>query len=303
MQEFFRALALGPQAAAWFALQLLLMLLGAFVAAPSGARRAASLPFILACLLLPLFAPLPPLPKALLAVLGLLGLFKMLQLDFEPRWRAQHRAWHALMPFDVSTASRVPTAFDAPLFGLVVLHALLLAAIVALLLQLPPALPGRFAWRLLLGTGLVYTAMETATEGLRWLHRLAGQAVPPIQEIPIAARSVGEFWSRRWNRPVSAWLGEYAFAPLARRRRPVLALVLAFAVSAALHAWMFYAGLGLRAALAGGLFFLLQAPVVMLESRWRITRWPTALARAWTLGWLLLSSPLFVAPVLSALGL
>lgn len=304
MQEFLRAIALGPQAAAWFALQLLLMLLGALVAGPSPLRRAASLLPMLGVLLLPILAPLPSLPRALLACMGLLSMLKLLQLDYEPRWQAHHRVWHGLAPFDVSSARPAPPAFDGRLFALVLLHAALVLALVAALLHLPDReAPTQSVLRLLLGTALVYTIMETATEGLRFLHRLAGQLVPPIQELPILSRSVGEFWSRRWNRPVSAWLGEYAFVPLARRRRPGLALLMAFAISAALHAWMFYAGLGLRAAGAVALFFLMQAPVVMLESKLRVTHWPTPLARAWTLGWLLLSSPLFVAPVLDGLGL
>ena len=43
---------------------------------------------------------------------------------------------------------------------------------------------------------------------------------------------------------------------LRRRRKPVLALVLVFVVSAAMHAWVFYAGGGVPAALSVALFFL-----------------------------------------------
>jgi hypothetical protein len=304
MQELLRALALGPQTLAWFGLQLLLMILGALVAGGTPLRRAASLPLMLGCLLLPIVAPLAPVPRALLAVLGLLGLLKMSQLDYEPRWAAQHPVWHGLSPFDVSTARRAPPAFDVPVFGMVLLHAALLALVVAGLLHLPRhGSPLREPLRLLFGASLVYGAMETATEGLRFGHRLFGWDVPPIQRAPVLSRSVGEFWSKRWNRPVSAWLNEYAFLPLARRRRPLLGLLAAFVASAALHAWMYYAGLGLWAALSAGAYFLLQAPVVMLETKLRVSRWPGVLARAWTLAWLLGTSPLFVAPLLRGLGL
>jgi hypothetical protein len=304
MADFTQALGLGPQAAAWFALQLLLMMAGALLAGPAPARRYASLPLMLGCLLLPCVAPLPALARALLACMGLLGMLKMLQLCFEPRWAAHNAVWHGLSPFDVSTARHVPPAFDAAVFGGIAVHAALLALVVYGLLHLPPGPPLlREAWRLLLGVGLVYAAMETATEGLRFVHRLAGVAVPPIQKAPVLARSVGEFWSQRWNRPVSAWLHEYAFLPLAKRRRPLLALLAAFAFSAALHAWMYYAALGLRAALSVTVFFLVQAPVVMLEAKLRVARWPRAAAHAWTLAWLLLTSPLFVAPLLRGLAL
>jgi len=304
MKEIALALGLGPQAVAWFGLQLLLMMLAALVARPTPARRFASVPLMLACILLPCVAPLSPFLRMILACMGLLAALKTLQLDYEPRWARHHPLWHGLSPFDVSTARRATPAFDARLFALVLAHAAVLALAVAGLLHLPaPAAPIEQAPRLLLGALLVYCAMETATESLRFVHALFGLDVPPVQRVPAAARSVGEFWSERWNRPVSAWLGEYAFAPLVRKRRRVLALVTAFAISAAIHAWMFYAGLGWRAAVSGGAFFLLQAPIVMLEARLHVRRWPAPLAHAWTLAWLLGTSPLFVQPILQALGL
>jgi hypothetical protein len=304
MKEFALALGLGPQAVAWFGLQLLLMMLAALVARPSPARRFASVPLMLACMLLPCVAPLSAFLRMVLACMGLLAVLKTLQLAYEPRWARHHPVWHGLSPFDVSTARRAPPKFDARLFALVLGHAVLLALAVAALILLPvPASPIGASIRLLLGALLVYCAMETATESLRFAHALFGFDVPPVQRLPAAARSVGEFWSERWNRPVSAWLAEYAFAPLVRKRRPVLALVTAFAISASIHAWMFYAGLGWRAAVSACAFFLLQAPVVMLESKLRVSRWPAPLAHAWTLGWLLATSPLFVQPILQALGL
>jgi len=304
MLEFLRSLGPVAQIAAWFGMLLLVMLLGALAAGPTPARRIASLPFILAGLLLPLLAPSPPLLRVLLSMLGLLGTLKMLQLDFEPRWQEHHPAWHGLVPFDVSTARRVPPAFDLRGAALALGYSLLALVCAFALLRLP-ATGGweRSASRILLGAGMLYAAMEGATLGLLFVHRLAGIAVPPIQAMPIAARSVGEFWGKRWNRPVSAWLGEYVFGPLRRRRRPALALMLAFTASAAMHAWVFYAGGGLRAALAVALFFLLQAPWLMLESRLRVTRWPAWAGHAWTLGWLLATAQLFVAPVLEGVGL
>jgi hypothetical protein len=304
MLEFLRSLGPVAQIAAWFGALLLTMLLGALVAGPSPVRRLASLPFILAGLLLPLLGPSPPLLRVLLSMLGLLGTLKMLQLDFEPRWQRHHAAWHGMVPFDVSTARRVPPAFDLRLAAHCLVSSLLAFAFAFALLRLPANGEWlRSASRMLLGAAMVYTAMEGATLGLLFAHRLAGIAVPPIQAMPIAARSVGEFWGKRWNRPVSDWLGEYVFAPLRRRRRPLLGLVLVFAASAAMHAWVFYAGGGVRAAAGVALFFLLQAPWLMLESRLRVTRWPALAGHAWTLGWLLLTAPLFVAPVLEGIGL
>jgi hypothetical protein len=304
MLELLRSLGPAAQLAAWFSMLLLVMLLGAYTAGPTPLRRLASIPFLLACLLLPLVAPSPPLLRVLLSMLGLLGTLKMLQLDYEPRWQAHHPAWHGLVPFDVSTARRVPPAFDLRLFVEVLCFLALAASLVYALLCLPRNEGfGREAMRLGLGAAMLYCAMEAATLALLFVHRLAGIAVPPIQKLPLAARSVGEFWGQRWNRPVSAWLGQYVFAPLRRRRRPLLAVLLTFAASAAMHAWVFYAGGGMRAALGVAAFFLLQAPWLVLESRLHVSRWPAWAGHAWTLGWLLLTSPLFVAPVLQGVGL
>jgi hypothetical protein len=304
MLELFRSFGPVAQVAAWFGWMLALMILGALVAGPTRARKLASVPFIVAGLFSPLVAPSPPLLQVLLSLLGLLGALKMLQLDFQPRYLAHHPAWHGLVPFDVGTARRVPAAIDWRRIARVLGYALLVLAFVTGLLRLPAdGNVGREALRLLLGAGMLYCAMESATQGLLVLHRLAGIEVPPIQVAPIAARTVAEFWGKRWNRPVSAWLGEYVFAPLRRRRKPVLALVLVFVVSAAMHAWVFYAGGGIPAALSVALFFLLQAPWMMLESKLRVARWPAPVAHAWTIGWLLLTSPLFVAPVLEGVGL
>jgi len=156
MQEFLGAIALGPQAAAWYALQFLLMILAALVAGRSPWRRAASLPLVLALLLLPCVAPLPPLHRALLACLGMLGTLKAMQLGFEARWQSQHAVWHGLAPFDVSTARRAAPAFDLRLFAFVCLHAALLAACVFALLRLPATPdPAWLALRLLLGAGML----------------------------------------------------------------------------------------------------------------------------------------------------
>jgi hypothetical protein len=304
MLEFLRSLGPVAQIAAWFGTLLLTMLLGALAAGPTRSRRLASVPFIVCGLLLPLLGPSPPLLRVLLSMLGLLGALKMLQLDFEPRWQRHHAAWHGLVPFDVSTARRVTPAFDLRLAAAMLAFSALAFACAFALLRLPSNGEAvRYASRMLLGAAMVYAAMEGATLGLLLAHRIAGIAVPPIQALPIAARSVGEFWGKRWNRPVSAWLGEYVFAPLRRRRRPLLGLVLVFAASAAMHAWVFYAGGGVRAAAGVALFFLLQAPWLWLESKLHVARWPALAGHAWTLGWLLLTAPLFVAPVLAGIGL
>ena len=49
-------------------------------------------------------------------------------------------------------------------------------------------------------------------------------------------------------------------------------------------------------------FFMAQGIAVLLETRWGIRRWPKGLARAWTLLFLLATSPLFLDPFLGLIG-
>ena len=270
-----------------------------------GSRKIAAAIALLFALLFPYFAPASPVLRAVLACMGLLAMVKVLQIATKPaRWAAQPRIWHALAPFDIDRTARVSPALDWRLLIVLVAYALLAFAAGFELAHPLPLTTGYWFWfRILLGCALVYCGMEVITGAIRFLHRLAGVDVPPIQRMPILSQSIAEFWSKRWNRSVSGWLSEFVFLPLVRRRRPVLALIAAFAASAALHAWMFFVAAGGQAALMASTFFLLQAALVLVESRLHIARWPSPVRRLWTLGLLFASSPLFVLPVLQALRL
>jgi hypothetical protein len=52
---------------------------------------------------------------------------------------------------------------------------------------------------------------------------------------PLAARTPGEFWGRRWNTWVNYLLYRYVFMPSGGRRHPVRGTLAAFAVSGAFH--------------------------------------------------------------------
>ena len=120
----------------------------------------------------------------------------------------------------------------------------------------------------------------------------------PIQETPIAARSLRDFLGKRWNRPVSAWLHRFVFLPLARQRRPDLGLFCAYLVSGAIHAWFTLVALGAFAACEMAVFFGLQGVFILAEDRLQVHAWPVPLARAWTLTILLATSPLIICPYL-----
>ena len=286
-------------------LELGFMLAAALLMGAGAYRKIAAALALVLALAFPYCVPAPPALRALLACMGLLAMVKALQIATKPaRWASQPRIWHALVPFDIDRTARVAPGLDWPLLIVLAAYALLaFAAGFELAHPLPLTAANWFWFRILMGCALVYCGMEVITGGIRFLHRLAGVDVSPIQRMPILSLSIAEFWSKRWNRSVSGWLNEFVFLPLVRRRRPVLAMIAAFAASAALHAWMFFVAAGGQAALMVATFFLLQAALVLVESRLHIARWPSAVRRVWTLGLLFASSPLFVLPVLQALRL
>lgn len=287
---------------AWFATQFLLVLAAVHAMARPMWRRLLSVACLASALFLPFLMPAAPLPRALLATLSLLALVKVLRIARDPgHWPASLRTWHALAPFDVDRTTRVAPALDRRLLAWAALHAAIaIAALVALHL-LPRALP---LWmqglRLLLGVAMVYAGMEAITESLRLGHRLAGIDVPALQDRPLASLSIREFWNTRWNRPVSGWLDDYVFKPIAARRGATVGLLAAFAASGVLHAWVFLAAAGWIAAISAGMFFAFQAIFILVESFVGIRQASTGRRRLWTLGLLGMSSPLFVDPVLRA---
>ncbi len=268
-------------------------------------RRNGAVFLLIAALLFPLYVPLGALPRAVLASLGLLAVVKVLQLARQPEgWSWRRRLWHSLVPFDLHRTSPGPRQFDRPLLLSIALHgAVALLALLGLWL-LPRALPIHLVLaRMVLGAALVYAAMESITETVRFVHGLGGVRVPQIQVMPIFARSLREFWSERWNKPVSDWLNEFIFLPVSRRSNAGIGLLAAFAVSGASHAWVFFIAVGWIPAAMGFAFFIFQGLFVMVESAIRLRRMPVRWRRAWTLGMLAISSPLFVEPVLLVLGL
>lgn len=124
------------------------------------------------------------------------------------------------------------------------------------------------------------------------LGLMLGRRLETIQDRPFCARSLSEFWGRRWNRWVGAWLRQTCFRPL--RDRPRLGIVAAFGASAALHEllaavpmWLVY-----RRSLFGLMtgYFLLQAAGLLLERRW-VRRHPVV-GRIWTWIWVIAPVPL-----------
>lgn len=288
-------------------LQIILAEAAAIVAGRSVARRIACAALLIAGLpvALLLCPSCHPPQRATLSFLGLLAIMNSttIALSNPVSWPLSRRAWQALMMFDVRHSRPAKAAWDGAQFTIMICFLALSAAMIGALAAVQRLHgPGWTAARLACGVVFVYSALETASSLFRFAHQLLGIEVPFIQKTPVLSRTVGEFWSERWNPRVSQWLVEIGFRSFARRGHAVVGVLGAFLVSAAIHGWLFGVALGWWAAISAMSFFVLQVPVLWAERRLAVRRWPEAGARAWTLTVLLCSSPLFVAPLLVGIG-
>jgi hypothetical protein len=173
-----------------------------------------------------------------------------------------------------------------------------------LALFVAPTLPGLagFLLRCAAGAAFAYAGVEAALGLFLFVYRSGGLQPPSLHRQPILSTSIGEFWGRRWNRIVGSWLFGTFYRPLAVRGHSLLGVVAAFVARALLHLYYTWAAIGLEPALRMALFFVAQLPLLLLEMRLRQSRWPGIVRRVWTIGWLTLTSPLFVEPMLDILA-
>jgi hypothetical protein len=111
----------------------------------------------------------------------------------------------------------------------------------------------------------------------------SGQLLPPLHCRLWLTRGLADFWGRRWNLWFSDW---FRYAILTRlRRRPVLALILIFAVSGVMHEWVINVPLYhlTGTTLFGSMmvYFLLQAAGILVERRFWKSREVLRVAFAW----------------------
>ena len=131
--------------------------------------------------------------------------------------------------------------------------------------------------------------------------RARGFAVAPPFDAPLLSTSLGEFWSRRWNRAFSDMTALVVYRPVSRWLGTTPGLVAAFVFSGVLHELAI--SVPARGGYGGPLaYFVLHAVLVaverVLQSRGRFN-WPAAWSRAWTALWLVLPVPiLFHRPFL-----
>jgi hypothetical protein len=143
--------------------------------------------------------------------------------------------------------------------------------------------------------GLCFLRLIALLDFYALVFRAMGFAVEKLWDCPVAARSLGDFWGRRWNRIVPGCLREVIFLPVARRAGAKVALLAVFLYSGLYHELLsFIANSGYGRPF---LYFMVQCLGVAIENTRRMRRmlggriW---LARAWTFAVVVLPVGLFL---------
>jgi hypothetical protein len=267
-------------------------------------QRVSAALFLVSAFILEWFAPVDTFWRAILALYGMFALMATVTVaaSATPQWSVRYRLLHLLTLGYPLRAGRIRPVLSLRIIGRLIVEGLVGVAAFLFLRHIAAArhppdgviAPGR----LVAGIILLYAWAEFVNDLIHFCFLAAGAAMRPIQDTPIAARSLRDFWGKRWNRPVSAWLHRFVSLPLARQHRPDLGLLCAFLVSAAIHAWLTWVALGAFAAFGMAVFFGLQGVFILAEDRLYVRAWPVPLARAWTLAILLATSPLIIGPYL-----
>jgi hypothetical protein len=244
--------------------------------------------------------------RALAALVGGFGLLRVIDLvRFREPWSASRRVLHVLSFVDSRTLRRASPHADFLALGRAILWTGLAAAGYYVAYSAHAADSARSA-RLFMrwGGGLVfaYAVIESGYVITGAAYRALGFVAPRLHVLPLASLSIGELWGVRWARPVSAWLRETCFRPLARRGHPLLGLALGFVASGVGHAYPVVVAMDVQMAAMMFAFFVAQGIFVMIETRVGASRWPRVARRAWTVTIMIATSPLFVEPALRVLG-
>jgi len=257
-------------------------------------------------LVVPLAISDAPVLRAGIALYLLWSWFKVIDLARErvPR-SASFRAIQALVIHDLRRDGFVRTGARPELRLGILTSALGAAAIALLALHLAlfeaPRVeqPGRFVLRHVAGLAFAYFGVDAMLRFFQFVYRSLGLKPPVFHDHPILSASLAEFWGRRWNRVVGGWLFSTFYRPLAARGSRALGMLAAFVASALLHLYFTWSAVGLRWGLWMAAFFILQVPLLLLEERWQQHKWPAPLRHLWTFGWIAVTSPLFIEPLLA----
>lgn len=214
-------------------------------------------------------------------------------------------AWPGMQPRPFAESQRIPQRVSqrASLPGA---RDLLVLGVRRLLLGAALVLLARLVW---LATGSRVAATLPLLSGLSlMLHfgifnliagawRYAGVGCYALFRAPLRARSLTEFWGRRWNLAFSELTALAVYRPLTARVGTRPALLASFVFSGLLHEMAISlpvrAGFGLPLlyfALHGGLMLVEQT---LARRGYGLRGWP---GRVWTLAWLVLPLPILFHP-------
>ncbi|HEY1956120.1 MAG TPA: MBOAT family protein [Polyangiaceae bacterium] len=252
--------------------------------------------------------------RTVLAFATTAAFFRLVEILRHPESPLGARVLATAFPV-VGVRSFAPHAAEARLDDFIVggLFASFAIALFLVAGTFPPAAPYSglpSAMRTLVGGTSAYFMVDAGARLTRATFAALGFDPGRLHDAPILARSVTEFWGRRWNRTIHVWLDENAFRPAmraARRRTRNRSLSLAAGVLAAFGASAILHGVPMLVvypsyAAPMTAFFLLHGLIVVFEARLGVARWPALAAHAWTLGIFALTAPLFVEPLLRAMG-
>lgn len=286
---------------------VLLTIVAAWITTGTGPRRSLGVAIGIAAMLPVWWLPSEyPLARGICALVAFLGTMRVVDLS-RGDWPLPRRLRHVLSAVDSRRLIRRPPRLDWTALGQALAWSGIAAAGVWGL-QMSLRQHGPIAWLTRWGSGLVvvYSAVAALYLFVPVAYGAIGFDTPPLHVAPFRSRSVQELWGERWARPISDWLGDNFFKPYARKRRPLTGILLAFAVSAAFHAYAVWVALGLVDGLvmAATMFayFILQGAIMKLERVVRVRRWRPWPGHAWTVAWMVMLAPIFIEPVVTAMG-
>lgn len=215
------------------------------------------------------------------------------------QWLAFAQRWFGMRPilFETLVASPLSNVRSLLVKGLsrvVVGFTLLL---IATKLQSQPDIP-TLLYNLLMLVGLSFVLHFGVLNLSTAFWRFLGVDVKELFRSPYQAKSLQEFWGRRWNMAFSEMTALVVYRPLKARYGKTQAMMASFLLSGILHeiaiSFPVKAGYGLPL-----LYFVIHGLVMYLEGRATFVKKIIShrvLSHIWVLSWLILPMPLLFHP-------